>query len=242
MFSFCNPKFFAVRHIHYPANPSSDHFHTDVVVPSSDHCRTEIVLPPHPDHCSIDTVTPSSDHYCIDLVVPSSDHCCSDTVLPSSDHYGTTKSTDMQQNLEDTSSDFSKTKPKPKVVVLGSSPCQNFKLVLQPASQRTMEQRNISCGVRAYCERYQTEIRPARASAFETTPRVEIVLLPLAAMCQHCRSTTRSISPCSGAVGQVLCLTERTDALEASSRSKCLLVSTPACTIKPGAYSHDDVS
>ena len=53
MFSFCNPKFFAVRHIHYPVNTSNDYFHTDAVVPSSDHCRTEIVLPP-------------SDHYCID--------------------------------------------------------------------------------------------------------------------------------------------------------------------------------
>ena len=29
-------KFFAVRHIRYPVNPSSDHFHTDAVVPSSD--------------------------------------------------------------------------------------------------------------------------------------------------------------------------------------------------------------
>ena len=53
MFSSCNPKFFAVRHIHYSVNPSNDHFHTDAVVPSSDHCRTEIVLPP-------------SDHYCIE--------------------------------------------------------------------------------------------------------------------------------------------------------------------------------
>ncbi len=42
-----------LRHIHYPVNPSDDHFHTDAVVPSSDHCRTEIVLPP-------------SDHYCIE--------------------------------------------------------------------------------------------------------------------------------------------------------------------------------
>ena len=46
MFSSCNPKFFAVRHIHYPVNTSSDHFHTDAVVPSSDHCHTETVLPP----------------------------------------------------------------------------------------------------------------------------------------------------------------------------------------------------
>ena len=53
MFSSCNPKFFAVRHIHYPVNPSNVYCHTDAVVPSSDHCRTEIVLPP-------------SDHYCID--------------------------------------------------------------------------------------------------------------------------------------------------------------------------------
>ena len=62
MFSSCNPKFFAVRHIHYPVNPSNDYFHTDAVVPSSD-------------------------HYCIDLVVPSSDHCCTETVPPASDHY-----------------------------------------------------------------------------------------------------------------------------------------------------------
>ena len=41
MFSSCNPKFFAVRHIHYPVNTSSDHFHTDAILPSSDHCRTE---------------------------------------------------------------------------------------------------------------------------------------------------------------------------------------------------------
>ena len=43
---FLQSKFFAVRHIHYPVNPSSDHFHTDAVVPPSDHCRTETVLPP----------------------------------------------------------------------------------------------------------------------------------------------------------------------------------------------------
>ena len=44
MFPSCNPKLFAVGHIHYPVNPSSDHFRTDVVVPSSDHCCTETVL------------------------------------------------------------------------------------------------------------------------------------------------------------------------------------------------------
>ena len=49
MFSSCNPNLFAVRHIHYPVNPSSDHFHTDAVVPSSDHCRIDTVLPPS-DH------------------------------------------------------------------------------------------------------------------------------------------------------------------------------------------------
>ena len=32
MFSSCNPKLFAVRHIHYPVNPSSEHFHTEAVV------------------------------------------------------------------------------------------------------------------------------------------------------------------------------------------------------------------
>ena len=86
----CNPKFFAVRHIHYPVNPSSDHFPTDAVVTSSDHCCTETVLAPS-DHYCIDTVAPSGDHYCIDIVGPSSDHCRTDTVPPSSDHYGTTK-------------------------------------------------------------------------------------------------------------------------------------------------------
>ena len=53
MFSSCNPKFFAERHIHYPVNPSSDNFYTDAVVPSSD------------QYC-IETVAPSGDHYCID--------------------------------------------------------------------------------------------------------------------------------------------------------------------------------
>ena len=77
-FSPCNPKFFAVRHIHYPVNPSRDHFYTNVVLPPSDH------------YC-IETVAPSGDHYCIDVVVPSSDHCCAETLLPSSDNYGTTK-------------------------------------------------------------------------------------------------------------------------------------------------------
>ena len=81
MFSSCNPKFFAVRHIHYPVNPSSDHFHTDAVyavVPSNDHSCTETVLPSS-DHCRTEAVLPPSDHYCIE------------TVPPSSDHYGTTK-------------------------------------------------------------------------------------------------------------------------------------------------------
>ena len=50
MFSSCNPKFFAVRHIHYPVNSSNDYFHTDAVVPSSDHGRTDIVLPPNDDY------------------------------------------------------------------------------------------------------------------------------------------------------------------------------------------------
>ena len=73
MFSSCNPKFFAVRHLHYPVNPSSDHFHTEAVVPSSDHCHTEALLPPSDRYC-IESVAPSGDHYCIDIVVPSSDH------------------------------------------------------------------------------------------------------------------------------------------------------------------------
>ena len=61
VFSSCKPKFFAVRHIHYPVNPSSDNFHTNTVVPSSDHCRTGTLLP-------------SSDHYCSETVAPSGDH------------------------------------------------------------------------------------------------------------------------------------------------------------------------
>ena len=88
MFSSCNPKLFAVKHIHYPVNPSSDNFHTDAVVPSSDHYRTETVLPPSEHYC-IETVVPSGDHYCIDIAVPSSDHWCTETVPPSSDYHGT---------------------------------------------------------------------------------------------------------------------------------------------------------
>ena len=72
IFSSCNPKLFAVRHIHYPVNPSSAHFQTDAVVPSSDHSRMDAVLPPI-DHYCIDTVEPSFEHYCIDIVVSSSD-------------------------------------------------------------------------------------------------------------------------------------------------------------------------
>ena len=98
MFSSCNPKLFAVRHIHYPVNPSSGNCHTDTVVPSSDHCRTEAVLPPS-DHYCIETVAPCGDHYCIDIVVPSGDHYCIEIVLPSSDHYGTTKVAPFSDHL-----------------------------------------------------------------------------------------------------------------------------------------------
>ena len=49
------------RHIHYPVNPSSDHFHTDVVVPSGDR------------NC-IDIVGTSSDHYGSTKVAPPTDH------------------------------------------------------------------------------------------------------------------------------------------------------------------------
>ena len=90
MFSSCNTKFFAARHIHYPDNTSSDHCVSDAVVPPSDHCHTETVLPPS-DHYCTETVAPSGDHCCINIVVPSSDHCCIETVPPSSDHYSTTK-------------------------------------------------------------------------------------------------------------------------------------------------------
>ena len=107
MFSSCNPKFFAVRHIHYPVNPSSNNFHTDTVVPSSDQCFTEAVglLPPS-DHYCIETVAPSGDHYGIDLVVPSSDHCCIETVPPSSDYHGTTKIAPLSDHLHTSSSSF----------------------------------------------------------------------------------------------------------------------------------------
>ena len=73
MFSSCNPKFFAARHIRNPVNPSSDHFHTDAVVPSSDNFRTETVLPPGDHYCTV-TVLPSSDHYGTVKVAPPSDH------------------------------------------------------------------------------------------------------------------------------------------------------------------------
>ena len=72
MFSACSPKFFAVRHIHYPLNPSSEHFHTDAVVAPSDYWRHEAGLPP-------------SEHYCIDTVAPSGDHCCTETVPTSTE-------------------------------------------------------------------------------------------------------------------------------------------------------------
>ena len=90
--------FFAVRHIHYPVNPSSDHFHTDAVVPSSEHCRSATVLPPS-DHYCINTVAPSGDHYRIDIVVSSSEHCCTETVPPSSGHHGTTKVAALSDHL-----------------------------------------------------------------------------------------------------------------------------------------------
>ena len=57
MFSSCNPKFFAERHIHYPVYPSSDNFHTVAVVPSSDQYCTETV-PPSSDHCGTTKVAP----------------------------------------------------------------------------------------------------------------------------------------------------------------------------------------
>ena len=98
MFSSCNPKFFAVKHIHYPVNPSSDHFHTYAVVPSSDRCRTETVLSPS-DHYCIETVTPSGDQSCIDIAASSSDHCCTETVPPTSDHDGTMKLASSSDHL-----------------------------------------------------------------------------------------------------------------------------------------------
>ena len=35
MFYYCNQKLFEGKHIHYPVNPSGDHFHTDAVAPST---------------------------------------------------------------------------------------------------------------------------------------------------------------------------------------------------------------
>ena len=69
MFSSCNSKFFAVRHIHYSVNPSNAYFHTGAVVPSSDHCHLVIIAA-----LIVETVAPSGDHYCIETVPPSSDH------------------------------------------------------------------------------------------------------------------------------------------------------------------------
>ena len=74
--------------VHYPVNPSSDHFHTDEVVPSSDHCCSETLLPPS-DHFCIDIVAPSGDQSCIDIAAPSSDHNGTMKLAPSSDHLHT---------------------------------------------------------------------------------------------------------------------------------------------------------
>ena len=68
MFSSSNPKFFAVRHIHYPVNTSSDHFHTDAVVSSI------VIIAALGQYCHL--VRETSDQY---------------IVVPSSDHYGNTK-------------------------------------------------------------------------------------------------------------------------------------------------------
>ena len=65
MFLLAIHKFFAVRHIHYPVNLSSDNFHTGALVPSSDHCRPATVLLPPSEHYCIETVAPSGDHYSI---------------------------------------------------------------------------------------------------------------------------------------------------------------------------------
>ena len=48
---FLQYKVLSVRNIHYPVNPSSEHFLSDAVVPSGN------------DNCSIETVLPASDHY-----------------------------------------------------------------------------------------------------------------------------------------------------------------------------------
>ena len=58
MCSSCNPMFFAVRHIHYPANRPFSHWCSSPTY--SDHCRTETVLPTS-DHYWIKTVAPSGD-------------------------------------------------------------------------------------------------------------------------------------------------------------------------------------
>ena len=100
MFSSCNPKFFAVRHIHYPVNPFSDHFHTDAVATSNDHRQLAIItafycittVASSGDHGLTETVAPSSDHYGIAIEAPSSDHCYTETVPPSSDHLHTKSS------------------------------------------------------------------------------------------------------------------------------------------------------
>ena len=45
MFSSCNPKFFAFRHIHYPVVPSGGQCCTETVLPSSDHDCNETIAP-----------------------------------------------------------------------------------------------------------------------------------------------------------------------------------------------------
>ena len=86
MFSSCNPKLFAVKHIHYPVTISTpmQWCHLEI------NCCTETVLSPS-DHYCIETVAPPGDHYCINIAVPSSDHRCTEKVPPSRDHHGTTE-------------------------------------------------------------------------------------------------------------------------------------------------------
>ena len=75
LLSSCKPKFFAVRQIHYPVNPSSDHFLTDAVVPPIliIAALTETILPPS-DHYCIKTEAPSGDHYGTPKIAQPSDH------------------------------------------------------------------------------------------------------------------------------------------------------------------------
>ena len=103
--SSCNPKFFAVRHIHYPGGENDDNLPAVSPVSNSIRtqrcevqiCETNVVKQPSPitsvsfEWCVMAQARRlSSDHFPNDSVVPFSDHCrtqSTETVLPHGDHY-----------------------------------------------------------------------------------------------------------------------------------------------------------